>query len=156
MTSGTIEWVAASVRFRGRVGNVLLGFDTTEPQDSINAEPRHQEPAGRIGPQGARLIGQYDSQAAVGQSRVLLVWTRLLMPNGNPIVLERQPDVDASGYSGLEDEVDNDWGALLKAALLSTLRSVRSEVAPAAARTILSRRSGAAARRVLIRSGSGS
>ena len=78
-------------------------------------------------PQGARLIGQYDSQIAFGQSRVLLVWTRLIMPNGKSIVLERQPGADTSGYSGLEDEVDNHWGALLKAALLSTLLSVGSE-----------------------------
>ncbi|MGO4832283.1 TrbI/VirB10 family protein, partial [Rhizobiaceae sp. 2RAB30] len=40
-------------------------------------------------PQGARLIGQYDSQVAFGQSRVLLVWNRIIMPNGTSIVLER-------------------------------------------------------------------
>jgi type IV secretion system protein VirB10 len=78
-------------------------------------------------PQGARLIGQYDSQIAFGQSRVLLVWTRLLMPNGRSIVLEHQPGTDAAGYSGLEDEVDNHWGVLFKAAVLSTLLSVGSE-----------------------------
>ncbi len=78
-------------------------------------------------PQGARLIGQYDSQIAFGQSRVLLVWTRLLMPSGKSIVLERQPGADTSGHSGLEDEVDNHWGVLFKAALLSTLLSVGSE-----------------------------
>jgi type IV secretion system protein VirB10 len=81
----------------------------------------------RLIPQGARLIGQYDSQIAFGQSRVLLVWTRLLMPNGKSIVLERQPGADTSGYSGFEDEVDNHWAALFKAALLSTLLSVGSE-----------------------------
>jgi type IV secretory pathway VirB10-like protein len=79
-------------------------------------------------PQGTRLIGVYDSQVAAGQSRVLLVWTRLIMPNGRSIVLERQPGSDAAGYSGLEDEVDNHWGALLKAALLSTLLGVGSEL----------------------------
>lgn len=40
-------------------------------------------------PQGSRLIGQYDSQVAFGQSRVLLVWNRLIMPDGTSIVLER-------------------------------------------------------------------
>ena len=60
---------------------------------------------------GARLIGIYDSQVAFGQSRVLLVWTRLIMPNGRSIVLERQTGADAAGYAGLEDEVDNHWGA---------------------------------------------
>jgi type IV secretory pathway VirB10-like protein len=87
-------------------------------------------PTGRflLVPQGARLIGVYDSQVAFGQSRVLLVWTRLIMPNGRSIVLERQQGADAGGYSGLEDEVDNHWGALFKAALLSTLLGVGSEL----------------------------
>jgi type IV secretion system protein VirB10 len=78
--------------------------------------------------QGARLIGVYDSQISFGQSRVLLVWTRLIMPNGRSIVLERQQGADAGGYSGLEDEIDNHWGELLKAAMLSTILSVGSEV----------------------------
>ncbi|MGA7803343.1 TrbI/VirB10 family protein [Bradyrhizobium sp.] len=79
-------------------------------------------------PQGTRLIGIYDSQVAFGQSRVLLVWTRLIMPSGRSIVLERQPGADTAGYAGLEDEVDNHWGALFKAALLSTLLGVGSEL----------------------------
>src|SRR5438105_13227745 len=82
----------------------------------------------RLIPQGARLIGVYDSQVAFGQSRVLLVWTRLIMPNGRSIVLERQQGADAGGYSGLEDEVDNHWGELFKAALLSALLAVGTEV----------------------------
>ncbi len=82
----------------------------------------------RLIPQGARLIGIYDSQVAFGQSRVLLVWTRLLMPNGRSIVLERQPGADAGGYAGLQDEVDNHWFELFKAAALSTLLSVGTEL----------------------------
>jgi type IV secretion system protein VirB10 len=87
-------------------------------------------PTGRIRliPQGARLVGTYDSQVAFGQSRVLLVWTRLIMPNGRSIVLERQPGADAAGYSGLEDEVDFHWKELLGAAALSTLLAVGTEV----------------------------
>jgi len=79
-------------------------------------------------PQGARLIGQYDSQVAFGQSRVLLVWNRIIMPNGTSIVLERQPGADAEGYSGLEDDVDYHWGQLFKAAILSTLLGVGTEI----------------------------
>jgi type IV secretory pathway VirB10-like protein len=82
----------------------------------------------RLIPQGARLIGIYDSQVTFGQSRVLLVWTRLVMPDGRSIVLERQPGADAAGYSGLEDEVDNHWKELLGAAALSTLLAVGTEV----------------------------
>jgi type IV secretion system protein VirB10 len=87
-------------------------------------------PTGRflLVPQGTRLIGIYDNQVAFAQSRVLLVWTRLIMPNGRSIVLERQPGADTAGYAGLEDDVDNHWGALFKAALLSTLLGVGSEL----------------------------
>lgn len=49
------------------------------------------------------------------------------MPDGNSIVLERQPGADTQGYAGLEDEVDNHWGMLFKAAVLSTLLSVGAE-----------------------------
>jgi type IV secretion system protein TrbI len=82
----------------------------------------------RLQPQGARLVGQYDAQIAFAQSRALLVWNRLLMPNGKSILLEQQPGADTEGYAGLEDEVDNHWGMLFKAAILSTLPSVGSEV----------------------------
>jgi type IV secretion system protein VirB10 len=49
------------------------------------------------------------------------------MPDGNSIVLERQPGADTQGYAGLEDDVDNHWGMLFKAAVLSTLLSVGAE-----------------------------
>jgi type IV secretion system protein TrbI len=93
-------------------------------------ETVYDSPTGRfvLIPQGTRLIGVYDSQVAAGQSRVLLVWTRLIMPNGRSIVLERQTGADAAGYSGLEDQVDNHWVTLFKAALLSTLLGVGSEL----------------------------
>jgi type IV secretory pathway VirB10-like protein len=92
-------------------------------------ENAYDSPTGKILliPQGARLVGQYDAQINFGQSRALLVWNRLIMPNGRSIVLERQPGADAEGYAGLEDEVDNHWGSLFKAAILSTLLSVGSE-----------------------------
>jgi len=79
-------------------------------------------------PQGARLIGVYDSQVSFGQSRLLLVWTRLLLPNGYSIVLERQPGADAAGQAGVEDGVDYHWGSLFKATLLSTILAVGSEL----------------------------
>ena len=92
-------------------------------------EDVYDSPTGRflLIPQGSRLIGQYDAQVAFGQSRALLVWNRLIMPNGRSIVVERQPGTDAEGYSGLEDQVDNHWGQLLEAAVLSTVLSIGSE-----------------------------
>jgi type IV secretory pathway VirB10-like protein len=90
----------------------------------------YDSPTGRylLIPQGAKLIGLYDSQISFGQDRVLLVWTRLIMPNGRSIVLERQPGADTQGFAGLEDEVDQHWGRLFMAAALSTLLGVGSEL----------------------------
>lgn len=89
----------------------------------------YDTPTGRtlLIPQGSRLVGEYDSSVTFGQRRLLLAWTRLLLPDGRSIILERQPGADAAGYSGLQDRVNNHWGQLFKAAILSTLLSVGSE-----------------------------
>ncbi len=81
-----------------------------------------------IVPQGTRIIGQYDNNVQFGQNRVLLVWNRLIFPNGRSIVLERQPGADAEGYAGLQDGVDYHWWDLAKAAGLSTLLSIGAEL----------------------------
>ncbi|OJU49976.1 MAG: conjugal transfer protein TraI [Mesorhizobium sp. 61-13] len=79
-------------------------------------------------PQGTRIIGEYDNGVAFGQRRILLVWNRLIFPNGRSIVLERQPGADTQGYAGLEDGVDYHWWDLMKAAGLSTLLAVGAEL----------------------------
>jgi type IV secretion system protein VirB10 len=91
----------------------------------------YDSPTGRLllVPQGTRLIGQYDNGIGFGQRRVLLVWNRLILPNGRSIVLERQPGADSEGYAGLEDGVDYHWWDLAKAAALSTLLGVGAELA---------------------------
>jgi type IV secretion system protein VirB10 len=90
----------------------------------------YDSPTGRILliPQGARLIGEYDSEIAAGQTRVLLAWDRLIMPDGRSIVLERQPGADGAGFAGLQDRVNQHWGNLLKAAAVSTLLGVGAEL----------------------------
>jgi type IV secretory pathway VirB10-like protein len=90
----------------------------------------YDSPTGRILliPQGARLIGEYDSEVAAGQTRVLLAWDRLIMPDGRSIVLDRQPGADGAGFAGLQDRVNQHWGNLLKAAAVSTLLGVGTEL----------------------------
>jgi type IV secretion system protein TrbI len=90
----------------------------------------YDSPTGRILliPQGTRVIGQYDNGVGFGQRRILLVWNRLIFPNGRSIVLERQPGADPQGFAGLEDGVDYHWGELFKAAALSTLLSIGSQM----------------------------
>lgn len=90
----------------------------------------YDSPTGRILliPQGSRLIGDYDADVAFGQSRVLLAWNRLILPDGRSIVLERQPASDTSGYAGLQDGTDYHWGGVFKAALVSTLLGAGAEI----------------------------
>jgi type IV secretion system protein TrbI len=78
-------------------------------------------------PQGARLIGSYDSVVAFGQSRALLVWQRIIMPDGSSIQIDNLPATDAAGYTGLKDEVDYHTWTLLKGIALSTLLGVGTE-----------------------------
>jgi type IV secretion system protein TrbI len=80
-------------------------------------------------PQGSRLIGRYDSEVTFGQSRVLLVWTRLLRPDGSSITLDRLPGVDAAGNAGLTDKVDFHWRRIFAGAAVSSLIGVGAELA---------------------------
>ena len=79
-------------------------------------------------PQGSRLIGSYDSVVAFGQSRALLVWHRIIMPDGSSIVIDNLPATDAAGYAGVADKVDYHTWALVKGVALATLLSVGTEL----------------------------
>ncbi|WP_341021139.1 TrbI/VirB10 family protein [Brevundimonas diminuta] len=107
------------------ISSDLPGQVTAQVTQSV-----YDSPTGRILliPQGARLIGDYDAEVAFGQRRVLLVWNRLILPDGRSIVLERQPAGDPSGHAGLEDRVNEHWGGILRAAGLSTLLSIGAEL----------------------------
>ncbi len=87
-------------------------------------------PTGRILliPQGSRLIGSYDSVVAFGQKRALIVWQRIMLPDGSSLRIDNVPATDASGYAGLQDKVDFHTWALLKGVALSTLLGVGSQV----------------------------
>ncbi|MFQ6552700.1 TrbI/VirB10 family protein [Aestuariibius insulae] len=90
----------------------------------------YDSPTGRylLVPQGARLIGTYDAEIGAGQRRVLVVWTRLILPGGRSIVLERLPGADRQGYAGLQDRVEDNWGGAVRAAGLATLIALAGEL----------------------------
>lgn len=80
-------------------------------------------------PQGARLIGRYDSQLAYGQGRALMVWTRIVMPDGRSVDLGGMTGADLSGASGLEDQVNTHIGPLTRAIALSTAITIGGAIA---------------------------
>lgn len=75
-------------------------------------------------PQGARLIGAYDSATTYGDRRLLLVWNRLILPNGWSINLQGMEGADAAGASGVRDRTDNHLDRLAGAVALSAIISV--------------------------------
>jgi type IV secretion system protein VirB10 len=79
-------------------------------------------------PQGSRLIGRYDSVVAFGQSRALVVWQRIILPDGASIRIDNVPATDTQGYAGLADRIDRHSWQLLKGVALSTLLGVGTEL----------------------------
>lgn len=120
LQAGTIIPGALNTEVNSGLPGDLIGHVTQNVYDS---------PTGRylLIPQGSTIFGHYDSSIAFGQDRVLVIWTRLILPGGESIVLEKLPGADGAGNAGIHDKVDNHWGQLFKAALVTTLLSVGSE-----------------------------
>ncbi|MBS0251353.1 MAG: TrbI/VirB10 family protein [Proteobacteria bacterium] len=80
-------------------------------------------------PQGSRLIGKYDNVVAFGQERALVVWQRIILPDGSSVLIDNLPATDTAGYAGLADAVDLHTWTLLKGVALATVLGVGSELA---------------------------
>jgi type IV secretion system protein VirB10 len=120
LQAGTVIPAALITGLRSDLPGLISAQVTSNVYDS---------PSGRylLIPQGARLLGDYDSRIAFGQNRLLLVWTRLILPDGRSIVLERAPGTDSTGASGLQDRVNHHWGRVFLAAGLATLLNLGLE-----------------------------
>ena len=112
---------------------LVTGINSDLPGQVIGqvTEPVHDTVTGRfvLIPQGAKLIGRYDNVIAFGQSRALVVWSRIIMPDGSSIRIENLPGTDTAGYAGLTDRVDHHTLQMFSAAALSSLISVGTELA---------------------------
>ena len=69
-------------------------------------------------PQGAKLLGRYDFKISFGQSRVLVVWTDIIFPNGATLQIGGMAGTDAEGYGGFNDQVDNHYFQVFGSAIL--------------------------------------
>ncbi|MFT8720643.1 TrbI/VirB10 family protein [Acetobacter sp.] len=120
LQAGTVIAGALNTKISSDLPGQIVGHVTQNVYDS---------PTGRylLVPQGSTLFGAYNSSVSFGQQRTQIIWTRLIFPNGESLVLEKLPGGDAIGQSGLSDEVNNHWGQLFRAALVTTLLSVGSE-----------------------------
>lgn len=71
-------------------------------------------------PRGSRLFGEYEAGLAVGESRALITWTRLMRPDGVSIALE-SPASDPLGRGGVEGDVDSRFWDRLGDGLLNSV-----------------------------------
>ena len=74
-------------------------------------------------PQGARLIGSYDSAVSYGQDGLQVVWNRIIFPDASSIDLAGMVGQDSHGASGFRDDVDNHYKRLIGLSVLSSLFS---------------------------------
>lgn len=79
-------------------------------------------------PQGTKLFGQYDSQISYGQSRVIMVWSKLTFPDASTYDLQGMPGADLSGFSGISDQVNNHYVKIFGSALLFSLFGAGSQL----------------------------
>jgi hypothetical protein len=74
-------------------------------------------------PRGSRLIGAYDSQVALGESRLLVAWTRVIFPDGSGATFPGLPAATPSGEAGLSGSVDNHLARVFGSAILLSILS---------------------------------
>jgi type IV secretory pathway VirB10-like protein len=112
---------------------LVTGIKSDLPGDVIATvtEPIYDTATGKflLIPQGARLLGKYNSQVSYGQSRVQVVWNRVILPDTYSFQLDNLVGSDPAGYAGLEDGVDWHWDRVFAGAALTTLLGVGAELA---------------------------
>ncbi|MBT1160154.1 IncP-type conjugal transfer protein TrbI [Aminobacter anthyllidis] len=69
-------------------------------------------------PRGTKLFGRYDAEVSFGQSRVLVVWTDIIFPNGSTLQIGGMAGTDAEGNGGFKDKVDNHYFKTFGSAIL--------------------------------------
>ena len=112
---------------------LVTGIKSDLPGDVIATvtEPIYDTATGKflLIPQGSRILGRYNSQVSYGQSRVQMVWNRIILPDTSSLTLDNLVGTDPAGYAGVEDEIDRHWGRILAGAALTTLLGVGAELA---------------------------
>lgn len=101
---------------------MLSGINSELPGQVMAQVSRnvYDTPTGRylLIPQGARLIGSYNSGIQYGQSRILMAWQRIVFPDGRTLDLGAMPGADQAGYAGFHDKVNNHYIRLFTSAIL--------------------------------------
>ncbi len=71
-------------------------------------------------PRGSRLVGQYKSGLASGETRAFIIWNRLIRPDGVSVLLA-SPATDDLGQAGMSGRVNSHFARRFGAAMLLSI-----------------------------------
>lgn len=111
LKAGTVIRAALLTGINSELPGQIIGQVTRNVWDTVSGEYI-------LIPQGARLIGRYDSGISFGQKRLLVAWSRIIYPNGQSIRLNGMQGYDQAGQSGFKDKINNHYGKVFGSALL--------------------------------------
>ena len=127
---------ARAAMLGGRATTVLQGtlvpavletaLDTTRPglaRALVSRDVRSFDGTRVLIPRGSRLTGEYRSDVAQGQNRALIVWTRLVRPDGAAIALA-SPVADTLGRAGVKAQVNSHFLTRFAGAILQSVLAV--------------------------------
>jgi type IV secretion system protein VirB10 len=79
-------------------------------------------------PRGSRLLGTYQNRVAAGQDRLVVAWTRLVLPDGRGLTFPGLPGVSPAGEAGLRGRVDGHLARVFGHAVLLSLVSAGAQL----------------------------
>ena len=123
-TIGNLNRTIAQGRIIQATMESALRTDLPAPIRAIVSRDCYAE-AGRVPliPKGSRLIGSYNTALSAGQTRVFVVWTRVIRPDGIDVMIN-SPLVDQIGEAGVAGQVDDKFQEIFSRSLLSSVMNI--------------------------------
>lgn len=105
---------------------LITGISTDIPNNIVTATVRSNVYDSRthshlLIPQGSKIIGQVGNQGGKGVKRISVIWTRIILPDGQSIMLPKLPTVDGTGMPGMKDKYDQHMNNLFKTTFATAL-----------------------------------
>ncbi len=113
---------------QGKIINAILetAIDTdmkTQVRAVVSRDIYSQLGKNILIPKGSRLIGNFQSISNNGVSRLAITWTRIIRVDGLNISISAD-SADGLGRGGVEGELDNKYGQIMRNAFLSSIVTI--------------------------------
>lgn len=113
---------------------LLTGVTSDVPNSDVVAEVRQDVYDSQTGmylliPQGSRIIGTAGKAGNRGNARIGVIFTRIILPNGDNIELPNQQAIDGTGMPGLKDKYSQHSSAIFRSAFMTSLLGAAAQSA---------------------------